>query len=126
MKSVIQPILQLMYQALNHKGDKPLFLPKDAPVEQCKLCAQLIESKYLDGSYVRNSTGIPCAVAILDVTLAGREYIEHLETQQRENSVSGKVRTFSKKAFWATLGSGGIGGMLLTLITQYLTKKFGL
>ena len=126
MESVTQPILQLMRDVLKNKEAKPYFLPDNAPVEQFKLCAQLIKSGYLDGSCAQNNVGIPCAIAILDVTLAGREYMEHLEAQIKSNSLSGKMRVLSKKAFWATLGSGGIGGMLLTLLTQYLTKKFGL
>ncbi len=124
MQSVRQPILNLMYRVLSHKGDTPYSVGDDGDLEEVKLCAQLINSGYLDGGVAKNGREVPIQAGVVDVTLEGRRYMDVLEREIRESTVTGKVMSWSKKAFWT--GIGVVGGSILTLVTQYISKRLGI
>ena len=122
MESVRQPIVDLVLEVL--RGTPPIFVKGTTDPEKARLANQLIEGGYLAGSTAKGNQGFPIEVAILDVTIEGRRLCETLEEEIRNSTVAAKTGKTVKKGILILLGA--IGGIILTVATQWILAKLNL
>ena len=122
MDSVKQPIIDLIHEVLS--GAPPIFVDGGKSQDKARLANQLIEGGYLAGDAATGNVGQVLQVAILDVTIKGREYCDELEKEIRDSRLSVKTGKTIKKGLLLLLGA--IGGTILTVATQWLLTRLNL
>jgi hypothetical protein len=116
MKSEKEKIVDLIREVLGKPP--PIFIDGNADQSKARLANQLIKSGYLDGSPIIGERGQVRRVAILDVTIEGRQYSDQLEDEIRNSRLGVKAGKTAKKIMLILMGA--VGGILLTVATQWI------
>jgi hypothetical protein len=119
MQSVRTDLIRILTQISNEKS-LPVIFDETATLAEIRLVSDLIDRHYLDGGHTENERGVPCAAGVTGITIAGREYLESLESDQFAKSTKGRLAVGLKYA------AVFVAGILGTLFTQWLAKRLGL
>ena len=122
-KGNMQSVRTDIIKTLNRIADEaefPIVYDKDSSLQEIRLISDLIDAGHLDGEYVPDERGVPCAAAVTRITLSGRAYVDELENQRYRQSPRGRAVAMVK--YCAIF----LSGIVATLLTQWLAKLFDL
>jgi|GEM_PF-1962691 len=126
MQSARQPIFDLIHEVIN--STPPVFIKAEDDLERTRIANQLVKGGYLDGSPALGNRGVPIEVAILDVTIEGRQLYERLQEEIRNSRLAVKAGQTIKKSVLLLFGGvcGMVGGVIGAVVTAVILKKWGL
>lgn len=122
MKTLEKPFVDLILKVI--ASSPPVEIDPEKEPEIARLASQLIHDGYLRGEIAPNHRGLPAMIVVFDATIAGRQLCQKIQDDISEASLSTRARKGMKMIFGYILA--GIGGMVITLLTQFLLKKLKL
>ncbi len=122
MKTLREPLIRLFEDVAS--SVPPVKIDALTDRQGVKHAALLLQKGYLKGAVDNDENGLPRSVTVLGITLDGHVYLDKLHEDARNRTPLGRlVNTGIKVIPWL---AGAVVGVFLTILTQYLLKRFGL
>ena|ERR1051326_2572999 len=101
-------------------SDDQLVFADNATLREIRLVAQLIDDRYLSGSYECDEEERPFYAVVTGITLKGPRYVEQLEAEQRCSSSFGKIKKWACRTLTLFLSpTGWLWASVLLLLALF-------